>query len=115
MTKFPKEEFRTKIFQNGTCISTVLLLVFGIGLYGFKHQDAIYSQVKFNKPELSNMITIVSYALEYVLVYAPLTVILLWNMKGCVLIKDQTGNYMSISLDVYIYKGLDGTQLLLYK
>lgn len=91
MTEISKEEFRTKIFQNGVFISTVLLLVFGIGVYGFNNQDANYSQVKFNKSELGNMITIVSYALEYVLVFAPLTVILLWNMKGCVLIKDQKG------------------------
>lgn len=106
MKECSKEELRTSTFVYGVYISMVLLLDFEIGIVNsFSNQHARHS-VKFHKSNLfftdyevkrkgwsfDKMLTellyvlkynssFVCYTLEYVLVYALVTVILLWNVK----------------------------------
>lgn len=91
-----KDESKTKIYTYGAFISLVLLLVFGMGIHGISNQHANYMNyynLKFHKAVfVDNKTTLVSFALEYLLVYAPVSVTLLWNRKECVLMNGQQGN-----------------------
>ncbi|XP_063412113.1 uncharacterized protein LOC134694933 [Mytilus trossulus] len=101
MTEWSKEELRTRLstFIYGVYMSLVLLLVIVMGvLHSFSSQ---HHNIEFHKSDFfysdrtddnipRGPVSMVEYkscfvccALEYVLIYAPVTFILLWNVTTC--------------------------------
>ncbi|CAG2196170.1 CLEC3A [Mytilus edulis] len=80
-----------------------------MGIHGISNQHANYMNyynLKFHKAVfVDNKTTLVSFALEYLLVYAPVSVTLLWNRKECVLINGQQ-EYAVKQTDENILRGL---------
>ncbi|CAG2215803.1 unnamed protein product [Mytilus edulis] len=106
MTEWSKQELRTRLstFIYGVYISLVLLLVIVIGgchSFSSQHHNIDFHKFEFFYSEyavkqtdeniLRGLVSMVKYnscfvccVLEYVLVYAPVTFILLWNVTTCV-------------------------------
>ncbi|XP_052079821.1 uncharacterized protein LOC127717984 [Mytilus californianus] len=121
-TKECSQEFRKITFAYVVYISTVLLLVFGIGVVRSSSHQYIHNNVTLNSSDkffndsdlesncgifdITSMFTIsvlkcnssfLYYIFEYFFIYAPITVILLWNIKESVL-SDQQGRHHQLCI-----------------